>query len=165
MLGRDGNISIVRAGLIAGIIGILVIVGGVISFFLDRSQHQQPLRIDPYPNSVEWGSRVWSSISTSDLFQIPGVSAEDVESYYQQKMDDFYGMDADLAFRLCKRDPVAGNYPAYDRGEAGVAPYQIRCLFDDSGFFITRFTLIVIQPGVGENTGMTLVEHQYTWQK
>jgi hypothetical protein len=152
-------------GLIAGAIGILVIVIGVASFFLDRAGHQQPFKIDPYPSAEEWGSRVRSSTSSSDLFRVPGVSAEDVVSYYQQKMYDFYGMDADPAFRDCKRTPTANNYPAYDRGEPGAAPYQFSCLFDDSGFFITRYTLIVIQPGVEENEGATIIEHQYTWQQ
>ncbi|MCB9452076.1 MAG: hypothetical protein H6672_11600 [Anaerolineaceae bacterium] len=165
MLGRDGNISIFRVGLIAGAIGILVIVGGVISFFLDRAQHQQPLIVDVYPGAEEVGTSIRSSSSNSILYQVPNVPAEEVEAFYQQKMIDYYGANADPAFKDCKRTPYDGNSQAFQDGVAGAVPYQWSCLFDDSGFFITRYTLILIQPGIGENQGTTLVQHQFTWQK
>ena len=164
MFGRDGNISVIRLGTIAALIGVLFIVGAVIFFFIDRGSHQVPLHIEPYPGATNGGQVTRSATSRTEFYQIPNVSPEEVVAYYQEKMDGFYGAGAERELRECKRFPAFGNQFEYDRGDPGVTPYQFTCLFDRSGFFVTQFTTIIIQPGIDENEGMTVVAHEQTWE-
>ncbi|MBZ0275180.1 MAG: hypothetical protein K8I60_03495, partial [Anaerolineae bacterium] len=140
MLGRDGRISVVRVGVLAGLIGILVIVGGVATFYLDRVQHQQPLVIEPYPGAASWGVQQTSSSTSMEYYLVEGASPEQVDAYYQQQMDSFYGSNTEPEFKNCKRTPSNGNFAAFDRREPNAVAYEFNCLFDDSGFFITRHT-------------------------
>ncbi|MBI5669183.1 MAG: hypothetical protein HZC41_14355 [Chloroflexi bacterium] len=167
MLGRDGNISIIRVGTIAAIIGILVIIGGVVSFFIDRASHQVPLEIEVYPGAVLWGQRTHSGTARTVYYQVANASPDEVKDFYQQKMDQFYPSDVELELRTCKRSPLSGNFPEYDRGEPGVAAYQWSCMFDRSGFQITQSTRVNIQPGIQSNgtAGLTIVEYEQVWQR
>jgi hypothetical protein len=162
ILGRDGNISIIRIGTLAAILGILIILGGVVLFFVDRASHQVPLEIAPYPGSTEWYRFDRSNTSQSIFFRVPAVTAEEVAVYYQQKLTEFYGTSEDR----CVRNPFSGNYPEYDQGVPNIAPYQISCMFDRSGFQVSQYTRINIQPGVVSNgsEGMIIIEHEQTWQ-
>jgi hypothetical protein len=166
MLGRDGNISIFRVAVIAIIIGVLIIAGGALSFFIDRASHQVPLEIEVYPGAVLWGQRTHSSTSRTVFYQVPNATADQVKDYYQQKMYEFYPDSADSDLRECVRSPLAGNFLEYDRGVPGVVPFQWSCMFDRSGFQITQSTRVNIQPGIEATgtAGMVIVEYQQTWQ-
>ncbi len=164
MFGRDGNLSIIRVGTIAAIVGVLFIVGAIIFFFIDRSSHQVPLEIDPYPGATTGGQVTRSTTSRTEYFQIPNATAEDVVAYYQGKMDSFYGSGTEKEIRECKRFPSFGEQLEYQRGDPGVAPYQYTCLFDRSGFFVSQSTTVIIQPGIEENKGMTIVAHDQFWE-
>jgi len=54
ILGRDGNLSFIRVGTIAAIIGILLIVVGIVLFLVDRASRQVPLEIEVYPGASLW---------------------------------------------------------------------------------------------------------------
>ncbi len=166
MLGRDGNISIFRVAVIAIIIGVLAIAGGVLSFFIDRASHQVPLEIEVYPGAVEWGRRTHSSTSRTVFYQVPNSTADQVKDFYQQKMYEFYPDSADSELRECVRTPKAGNFLEYDQGKPDVVPFQWSCMFDRSGFQITQSTRVNIQPGVESigTAGMVIIEYQQTWQ-
>ena len=164
MLGRDGNISVIRVGTLAAIVGLLFIVGAIAFFFIDRASHQVPLEIEPYPGATVGGKVPHSSTSRTAFFQIPNVSPEDVVAYYQGKMDSFYGPNTEPEIRECKRFPAVGDQIEYQRGEPGVTPYQYTCLFDRSGFFISQLTTVIIQPGIDTNKGITIVAHDQSWQ-
>jgi hypothetical protein len=164
MFGRDGNISIIRVGIIAAIIGGLFIVGAIVFFFVDRASHQVPLEIDPFPGATIAGQVPHSTTSRTEYFQIPNVSPEDVVAYYQGKMDSFYGPNTEEEIRKCKRFPAIGEQLEYKRGDPGVTPYQYTCLFDRSGFFISQSTRVIIQPGIDENKGITIVAHDQSWE-
>jgi hypothetical protein len=163
LLGRDGNISIIRVGTIAAILGVLIIVGGILLFLIDRASHQTPLDIAPYPSATLWYTADHSNISRSVYYQIPGASADDVAAYYQNKMRDFYGTNDEQCVRL----PAAGNFPDYDKGVKDVAPFQFSCMFDHSGFEISQYTRVNIQPGIASNNtdGMVIVEYEQSWQR
>jgi hypothetical protein len=164
MLGRDGNISIIRVGTLAAIFGLLLIVGAVVFFFIDRASHQTPLEIDPYPGSIDRGQTRHSDISRSEFFQVTGVSPEDVLNFYQGKMDSFYDANTEPELKSCKRFPTIGDHPEYTRGDPGIVPYEFRCLFDRSGFNVTQYTTVIIQPGIDDNQGSTIVVHEQYWQ-
>jgi hypothetical protein len=162
ILGRDGNISVIRIGTIGAVIGLLLIVGGIILFFADRATHQGPLSIDLYPGATLWYEVKRSPTSQSVLYQIPGANADEVYAFYQSKLNDFVGSNEER----CVRAPAAGNFPEFDRGQPDVPPYQWSCMFDRSGFQITQYTRVNIQPGVASNQteGMVIVEYEQFWQ-
>jgi hypothetical protein len=164
MLGRDGNISVIRIGTLAAIVGILLIVGAIAFFFIDRASHQVPLEIEPYPGATVGGRVPHSKTSQTEYFQIPNVSPEDVVAYYQGKMDSFYGPNTEPELRECKRFPAVGEQLEYQRGDPGITPYQYTCLFDSSGFFISQTTTVIIQPGIDKNKGITIVAHDQSWE-
>lgn len=162
ILGRDGNISIIRIGTIGALIGLLLIVGGIVLFFVDRATRQSPLYIDPYPGATLWYEVKRSSSSQSVLYQIPGANADEVSAYYQNKLNEFTGSSEER----CVRSPAVGNFPEFDRGRPDVPPYQWSCMFDRSGFQVTQYTRVNIQPGVASNQteGMVIVEYEQYWQ-
>jgi hypothetical protein len=164
MFGRDGNISVIRVGTIAAILGAVFIVGAIIFFFVDRSSHQVPLEIEPYPGATVGGQVPHSKTSRTEYFQIPNVTAEEVVAYYQGKMDSFYGLGTEKELRECKRFPSFGDFEEYTRGQPGVAPYQYSCLFDRSGFFVSQSTTVIIQPGIEKNKGTIVVAHDQSWE-
>lgn len=163
LLGRDGNISIIRVGTIAVVVGVIFIIGAVVAFYVDRASHQSPLDIAPFPGATVWYTADHSDISRSVFYQIPGADADNVAAYYQSKMKDFYGSGDDKCVRL----PAAGNFPDYDKGVANVAPYEFSCMFDRSGFEISQYTRVNIQPGIASNKtdGMVIVEYEQSWQR
>ncbi len=164
MYDRNGNLSVIRIGTFAAVIGLLLIVGAIVFFFVDRASHQVPLEVQPYPGAISQGQIQRSNISRTEFYQIPDVSPEDVMAYYQTQMDSFYGPDTEPEFKSCKRFPAEGNSPQYDQGQTGIVPYQFTCFFDRSGFFLSQFTSVVIQPGVGDKQGITVVAYEQTWQ-
>lgn len=163
----SGGISIIRVGAIAAVIGILIIVGGVVSFFIDRASHQVPLEIEVYPGAQWLGQRTHSPTSRTVVYQIANTTPEQVMDYYQQRMNQFYPADVESELRTCKRNPFQGNFLEYDQGQPGVAPYQWSCMFDRSGFQITQSTRVNIQPGISANNtaGSTVIEYQQVWQR
>ncbi len=163
ILGRDGNLSIIRVGTIAVIIGILVILGGVAFFFIDRASHQRPYEIDPYPGASVWFTKSLASNARQVVYRVTGVSADEVAAYYEQKLEQTEGSNADP----CIRFPSVGNYEAYDKGDRSGVPYRYSCMFDRSGFQISQFTRVNIEPGIEANNsvGMVVIENEQYWQR
>ena len=106
MFGRDGNLSIIRVGTLAAIVGVLFIIGAIVFFFIDRGSHQVPLEIEPFPGAANSGVITRSSTSQTEYFQITTASPEDVVAYYQGKMDGFYDAGTEKELRECKRRRV-----------------------------------------------------------
>ena len=180
-VGRDGSISVIRVGIAAVALGILFIAGAVISMAIDRSSRQSPLNVEPYPGAVEWGEVSRGRTRRSLFYQIPGVEPDAVVSYYQQKLNDFYGTTPEEESSkperqrepniACKRLPAVGNFADYEP-DSGVPPYQWTCTFDRSYLGMTQVTDVIIQPGVSNDSdpdfvsteGMTVVEYVQKWQ-
>lgn len=160
---RNGNLSIIRVGTLAAIIGVLFVVVGVVLFSLDRASHQVPLDIDAYPGATLWYQTPTSNTSRSVVYQIKDATADQVAEFYQNKMNAFNGA-GDTS--TCVRLPSTGNFVEFDRGQKDVAPYQYSCMFDRSGFQISQYTRVNIQPGIASNQteGMVIVEYEQNWQ-
>jgi len=92
------------------------------------------------------------------------VSPEDVVNYYQGKMDGFYDANTEEELTSCKRFPSIGEQAEFTRGDPGIVPYEYRCLFDRSGFNVTQYTTVIIQPGIDDKEGTTVVAHEQYWQ-
>lgn len=167
MRKSDGGFSIIRVGIIAAIIGVLIIAGGALSFFIDRASRQTPLEIELYPGAAMWGTRAYSNTAQSVYYQVTNASPEQVKDFYQQKMNQFYSGDESPELRSCKRNPSSGNFQEYDRGQPDIVPYQWSCMFDRSGFQITQSTRVNIQPGIESNgtAGITIIEYDQVWQR
>jgi hypothetical protein len=168
---RRQGISIVRIGVIAALAGVGIIVLGVIASMIDRATRQVPLEIAQYPGAVFRGQTEYSRTERSVFYLVQGVSAEDVKDFYQREMDKFYPGSTEVELRTCKRNPIVGNFPEYDRGSPDVIPYQFSCMFDGStsslpGQTITQWTRVNISPGIRsqQTEGMTVIEYLQKWQ-
>lgn len=163
MWGRDGGISFIRLGTIVVVVGVLLILGGIGLFFVDRAAHQRPFEIDPYPGSTLWFTTNRGNNARQVVYRVPGVTAEDVAAYYQKKLTDLSGNGDDK----CIRFPTTGNYEAYDQKEKDTPPYRFSCMFDRSGFQVSQYTRVNLQPGIeSTNTlGMVVIEYEQYWQR
>lgn len=163
LLGRDGNFSLIRVGVIGAVVGIIFIVGGILLFFVERASHQVPLDVVTYPGATPLSTVNRSDISRSVYYQIANTTADEVANFYQQKMTEFYGGGDEQCVRL----PSSGNFADFDNGEPNVVPYQFSCMFDRSGFQISQYTRVNIQPGIKSNKteGSVIVEFEQYWQR
>jgi len=163
ILGRDGNLSFIRVGTIAAIIGILLIVIGIVLFLVDRASRQVPLEIEVYPGASLWFEAPRSTQARQVVYRAQGATAEDVVAYYQRKLTEFSGGNIEA----CVRFPDNGNYEAYDRGDKTIVPYYYSCMFDRSGFQVSQYTRVNIQPGIEANDslGITIIEYEQYWQR
>jgi hypothetical protein len=158
--------QVFRVGIIIGIVGILVVFGGfVIYFLIDQGSRQVPLDIPVYAGAQDWGRSDRGGQSRSLFYRIPNATPEQVAEYYNQKLREFNGNDEEQCVRL----PDQGNFLDFEAGVEGVAPYQFVCLFDRSSGNTTQYTRVVIQPGAFDEDpavnaeGMTVVEYDQNW--
>ena len=161
-MNRRRGLSVVRIGLIAGIVGIVIVAAGVASFFVDQSSRKSPYEVELYPGAEYWGMRDVQATSR-DVFYRAADDAERVVGYYQQKMNEHYGDSVEHCVRV---DSVVR---ASSRSES-VVPFQVRCMFDRSGFGSTQYTLVLIYPGLPDPDpfydaeGMTVIKYEQQWQ-
>lgn len=156
-----------RLSLIVGIFGILVIIGGAIIFSLEQASQRAPLEIAPPPNAELYIQEDLSGAARRLYYLVPDTTPEDISTYYNQIMVDFYGNDSGA--ERCRRLPITGNYDGYVEGN-GMLPYNFRCLFDSSSFQSDRYTQVDIQPGVlhpdgNDNRGSVIIEYLQQWQR
>jgi hypothetical protein len=165
LAGRDGKISIFRVGVIAALLGVLLMGGGFGALFLDNGSYRQPLDIAPYPNAEQCGINTRSNTAREVFYCVDGVEPVTIADYYTQKLAEHNG-NGDEA---CLRNPFEGSFPDSDR--PGVVPYEFKCAFNRSGIgggF--QATVITIQPGVfnedpARNTlGQTVVRYEQRWE-
>lgn len=171
LVGRDGNISVIRLGALLASLGLVVIVAGLIIFSFEQSSYQSPLAVEPFPGAQPWGEENISGTARKLQYQIPGKTPEEVRDYYQQKITEHYGSDTQNPNITCQRIPRDGNFPDYREGSTTVVPYFYTCMFERAGFRTLQFTRVVIQPGLfnedpEKNTqGMTVVEYEQQWER
>lgn len=155
--------SIVRYSLIAGLIGILIIVAGVVSFFVDQASRQAPFDIQPPPGALFWGESDVFSGSRNVYYRSPDT-IENVVNYYQQKLNEHNGDTVERCIRI----PAEGEAPPAADGLS--VPFQFSCMFDRSGFRATQYTLVVIYPGQAstdptlDTDGLTIIRYEQLWQ-
>ncbi len=164
MYNRKGQISVIRIGVIAGIVGILLIAAAAVTYLTDQASKQSPLDIEPYPNAQFWGDGDARVTSRSTFYRSPD-SPEAVAAYYQQKLEQFYG-NRDQS---CVRLPATGENPG-SATDPNIVRYQFICLFDTSGFRTTQYTRVVISPGQPnpdpfyDAAGMAVIKYEQQWQ-
>jgi hypothetical protein len=160
---RKGS-SIFRTILIVGVVGLVLVIGGAISFFTDQSSRRVPLEIEVYPGANFWGAANQTQSSQTLLYNIPGTTPEQVVEFYQAQMREHNGADGED----CVRIPEFGQFPP-DELQEGYAPYFYRCMFDRSGFNTTQKTLVTIMPGLpNENpeldrSGTVILQYDQEW--
>jgi hypothetical protein len=165
-VNREGGVSIFRVGSVVAVVGILAILGGILSFTLDQSSRKQALVIEPFPGAVLISEQNLMSNVRERLYQISSVDPAEVADFYDRSLADFYGVGFnDLERDRCVRIPGEGNALGYQPGTDQV-PYFFTCMFDNAGFFASQNTRIVVQPGIlALNTeGTTLIQHVETWE-
>jgi len=159
-----GGWSIFRLALVAGGIGLGLILIGVLIFLSDQASRRAPFNVPTYPSAVEWGMRDVRPTSRTMLYRERDASPEEVAAFYQQQMERHYG-DGEES---CVRIPASGNNPINPNDPLSI-PYQFRCLFDNSGFQTTQLTQVLIYPGTFDpdpdmnSEGMTVIEYQQRW--
>lgn len=169
-VGRDGNISTFRIGLLLSAVGVLAIIGGYVIFQLDVERRRSPLFIDLYPNAEEWFTQDLGGAAQKVVYRVADTEPETVASFYQAEFDDGYRDEEDRDNAGCVRTPIIGEFPDYEEG-SGNLPYFYRCVFDDSTLGAVRFTTVTIEPGLRndnaeqpyDNTGMTVITYEQVW--
>lgn len=163
---RNQSQQVFRVGIIIGIVGILVVFGGFVLYFLiDQGSRQVPLDIPAFPGAEDWGRADRGTSSRSIFFRIQNATPEQVAEYYNQKLQEFTGGSDEQ----CVRVPSEGNFLEFDSGTEGIAPYQFVCIFDRSYWGASQYTRVVIQPGAFDEDpalnaeGMTVVEYDQNW--
>lgn len=155
---KSSGLSIIKIGLIAGGIGIAMVIIGALAFTSDQAARRTPFNIAPYPAAEEWGISNETNYSRVVFYRVPAVAPEDIVVYYQDKLNQHTGDGVEE----CVRFPQSGSMPL-DSNNPRAIPYEYRCLFDNSGFQTTQYTQVRIYPGFGESTGQTVIEYQQRW--
>ncbi|HLU12089.1 MAG TPA: hypothetical protein VK003_20605 [Oceanobacillus sp.] len=162
---KSGGISIVRLGLLAGLIGVLLVGAGIAAFYADQSSRRVPFEPPLYPGAEPWGTGTVQSNMRELFYRVPDVPAEEVAQFYQQKMVEHYGNNQEH----CVRMPPAGEAPT-SPNVPNFIPFQYTCVFDNSGFNTSQYTRVLIYPGsyhedpFMNSQGQTVILYEQHWQ-
>lgn len=174
LLNREGNISVFRVGLIVGILGLLGVGLGFLSFQLEIAERQQPFNVPLYPGATELDRGASPTRPRSGQlvrYIVTGVTAEDVAAFYQAELDKHLGQVGSTENRqVCVRTPTFGNYETYREGD-GTIPYKYDCTFDNTFLDNVQITKIQIHPGVRDDLngfnleGSIVILYDQTWSR
>lgn len=162
---RNSGFSLIRIGVIAAVVGVLIIGGAALTYLKDQNDKRSPFEIQPYPNAVYWSQSNVAATSRNVFYRVADTP-ESVVSYYQQKLNDHYG-NTDQS---CVRLPATGNAPGSDT-DPNIALYIYRCVFDNSGFNTSQYTQVEIYPGRANSDpffnaeGLTIVKYIEHWMR
>jgi hypothetical protein len=162
---RSGGFSLIRVGIIAGVVGFLIIAVAVLAYLKDQNDKRSPFEISPYPNAVYWGTSEIHDTSRNVFYRVADTP-ESVVAYYQQKLNEHYG-NTDQS---CVRLPATGNAPG-SQTDSSIVPYLFRCVFDNSGFNTSQYTQVEIYPGRADPDpnrnaeGLTVVKYMEYWMR
>ncbi len=134
---------VIRIALILVGVGVLVIIVIIIGYLAFRSSRSMPLSVPVYSDAQQIGSVV---IDTGhDRLRYASASpADEVGAFYQREIGD------------CRR--LENSTQSSD-----VAPFQYRCVADGSSLYVTQYTIVIVQPGVGDYAGQTLIDIERVW--
>ncbi|MEO0563899.1 MAG: hypothetical protein AAF125_17475 [Chloroflexota bacterium] len=167
--GKDGKISVVRIGTTITILGVLVVLVSLVTFFVDQAARTRPLDVEPPSGATSLGTNILTSTSQRRYFSIPQseMSVEQVASYYTDRIINFGNAEDS---QPCLRFPTEGTYAGWEPG-TGRVPYQFVCVFDNSGFNTIQFTEVRVQPGIFDedperNTeGLVMIQYEQQWSQ
>jgi hypothetical protein len=140
---RRRSSIVLRIGLIVAAIGIVMLVIGIISYSAFRSSRSAPLEVAIYPDAELIASAPMGE-GHDRLRYVSSSPAEEVAAFYAREMEHCVWLDNTV---------VAPSLPAFSQ----------RCSTDQSSIFITQYTIVTVQPGVGENLGQTLIDIERVW--
>lgn len=135
---RRGN-PLLRLLLILVIVIVVVIVGAFLAYTAFLSSHNVPLSVAIYPDAVQVAN-VTLEQGHSKIRYTSASSAEEVGNFYLQEMEN--------NCTVLTNDSPAPDEPAV----------SYRCVKDGSSFFVTQYTIVIVQPGVGDFAGQTLID-------
>lgn len=171
---KQGDISVIRIGVLAGVLGFLAIIIGIVFWNLEHHARKSPFHVAPYPSLTEVRRVEHTPYHRTILYQING-NADQVANYYQAQLDQHLNQDPNDPVRgnqhtLCVRVPASGEFSDYEPGN-GKVPFYHRCDFDNSFYGSHQTTMIEIQPGVLDPvndidyTGMVWVIYEQRWSR
>lgn len=165
--GRDGNISVIRVGLMMMAIAVLLVIGSVIAVSLDQSARRVPLEIRLPAGAEPWGERTYAPTWRQLFYRVPGADADAVAAHYIEEVRSYAGNDPNDPNK-CNRFPQFGEFVNFDaRGEP---PYYWLCMFDRSGVNASQWTQVTIHPGVPDpdpqmdTSGDVVIIYEQLWQ-
>lgn len=162
---RKGGVSLIRIGVIAAVVGFLLVAGAALTYLKDQNDKRSPFEIQPYSNAVYWGTSDIRDTSRNVFYRVADTP-ESVVAYYQQKLNEHYG-NSDQS---CVRLPATGNAPGSE-ADPNIIPYLFRCVFDNSGFNTSQYTQVEIYPGRADPDpnrnaeGLTVVKYMEYWMR
>ena len=135
---KRGN-PLLRLLLIVVIIGVVVIVGVFLAYTAFRSSRNVPLGVAIYPDARQVAS-VTLDQGHSKMRYVSDSPAEEVGNFYVQEMGN--------ECTVLTNEAPGPDEPAI----------SYRCVKDGSSFFVTQYTIVIVQPGVGDYAGQTLID-------
>ena len=145
--------GVVRLALVVTAVVVVAVVVGALALYSYRSSRDKPLNVAVYPGAQLVASEVrydgfdHQQYVTTDPF-------EKIEQFYVAQDD----MDCEPQYATVEDRP--GQEPLKE------GHVFTRCQIDHSGWGITQFTTVLIQPVIDENqtpTGEVLIDVQRTW--
>ena len=164
-MNKRGGISIVRLGLIAGLVGVLLVGFGIVAFTSEQATHRTPFAPPLYPGAEAWGTGNVGESSRELFYKVSNATPDEVARFYQQKMIEHYGNNQEH----CVRNPPEGEAPT-SPNVPNFIPFQYICMFDNSGFRTTQYTRVLIYPGSSseeaflDSEGQTVILYEQHWQ-
>lgn len=135
---RRGN-PLLRLLLIIVIVIVVVIAGAFLAYTAFRSSRNVPLSVAIYPDARQVAN-VTLEQGHSKIRYVSDSSADEVGTFYVREMENNCTV---LTNEAAGPDEPSISY---------------RCVKDGSSFFVTQYTIVVVQPGVGEFAGQTLID-------
>lgn len=171
---KEGDVSVFRIGVLAGALGLIAIIIGVVFWNLEHHARKSAFSVALHPNMVEVRRVEHTPYHRTILYQLEG-NADQVATFYQAQLDKHLNQNPTDPMRgnthtLCVRVPSGGEFTDYRPGN-GLVPYYHRCDFDNSFYGSHQSTMIEIQPGVidPENdidyTGLVWVLYEQRWSR
>ncbi len=143
----------IRLALGVVIVGIVLIVAGVVTFFSYRASRDKPLKVKTYPGAVLVNAETVSAGFDHQQY-VSDDPFEDIEQFYAGQND-----------MVCERQyRVVEERPGQDPLKQDVL--FTRCQIDHSGLGVTQYTSIVIQPVRDADqvpSGQVVIDVQRHW--
>lgn len=134
---------VIRLALILVGVVVLAIIVLVIGYFAFQSSRNMPLSVPVYSDAQQIGSVVIDT-GHDRLRYTSSSPADEIGQFYQREIGE------------CQR--IENSNPTED-----TPPFHWRCAADASSLFVSQFTIVTIQPGVGEYAGLTLIDIERRW--
>jgi hypothetical protein len=146
--------TVVRLTLVVVAVVVVLVVAGVVAVYLYRSSRDKPLKVAIYP-----GATLVNSEKINDGFDHQQYTStdpfEEIEQFYMSRK----GMVCEPQYSVVEQVP--GQTELRKEGHVFT-----RCQLDHSGWGMTQYTMIVIQPVYDQDqnpTGQVTIDIQRHW--